>query len=180
MFDTKQKKHQGIIFGASHSHLHCMIKFLKGKKRDLNTGDLRLKGILYRSSCFFSFLNTNTRPLFCYFILSVKEIRCFLLVKYFVQCKNKMHSTPTPPPPPKVFQQQQNRKPLSFRCYQIKIWWILNDTLRSWASTEPHLFCPFPCTYLHQHRPGGVVVTASTRTWSFGLWQLETACSHKA
>ena len=69
--------------------LHDQIS--QGKKRDLNTGDLSLKGILYRSSCFFSFLRTKIRPLFCYFIQSVREIRCFLLVKYFVQWKHKMH-----------------------------------------------------------------------------------------
>lgn len=72
--------------------LHDQIS--QGKKRDLNTDDLCLTGILCRSSCFFPFLRTNTKPLLCYFILSVKEIWCFLLVKYFVQCKHKKHQPP--------------------------------------------------------------------------------------
>lgn len=102
---------------------------------------------------------------------------CYLL--FYTVCKgNKMFSfgqifcsmqTQNAPKPKKVFQQQQNRKTLSFRFYQMKIWWKSNDILRSWASTEHHLFCTFCCIYLHLHRPGRVVVTDSTSTLSFRL-----------
>lgn len=154
--------------------LHNQIS--QGKKRDLNTGYLCLKVILYKSSCFFSFLRAKSRPLFCYIILSIKEIRCFLLVKYFSQCKHKMHQTPHK----KVLQQQHNRKTCPFIFYQLKIWWKLDDILRSWASTEPHLFCSCLYIYLHLHCPGYVAVTASNSTLCFGLWQLEMEYSHRA
>ena len=144
----------------------------EGKKRDLNTGYLWLQGILYKSSCFFSFLTTKTKRTLCYLILSVKE-DVFFWSNILFNAHTKCIKTPK-----KVFQQQQNRKMLAFRIYQLKIWWKLNDILRPSASIEPRLFCPFPCTHLH--RPGCVAVTASTSTLSFGLWHLERECSHKA